>query len=450
VSRTKTKQRTVTLAYADSLEQQMLGLINQERNSRGLDPLQLEQRLNDSAEDYSETMLDQDFFSHTGLDGSDPGDRMERAGFVFSGSWTWGENLAWQSARGAAGYSDDVVDLHNALMNSPGHRANILRDGFELIGIGIEIGEYNGWTAVMVTQNFARTAAPVLLDTLNAELPVQNPNDSLALSAPGTLRGYEGDDTLIGSWGDDLLDGGTGDDRMMTGEGNNTVFSGDGDDSVTGGTGADKIWGSLGNDTIRSMDGQDTVGGSDGTDLIAAGAGNDRAWGGRGDDTVSGNDGNDNLAGGHGDDKLWAGAGDDFAFGSHGNDTVGGGAGDDVIWLGTGNDIAFGGSGNDAVYGVDGDDTLDGGAGNDTLNGGVDSDTYVFGPGNDVVLGFDEYDTLERVDLSGAIGITGLADLLADHLRQDGANVIIEDAAGNTMTLVSTARVDLDATDFLF
>lgn len=438
------------MSLASSLELQMLGLINQERSALGLDPLQLEQRLNDSAEDYSAEMLDHDFFSHTGLDGSDPGERMERAGFIFSGSWTWGENLAWQSIRGAAGYSDDVIDLHNALMNSPGHRANILRDSFELVGIGIEIGEYNGWTAVMITQNFATTSASVLLDPSGTTQSAPNVDDTLGLSAPGTVRGYEGDDTLTGSWGDDLLDGGPGNDRMMTGEGNNTVFSGDGDDSVTGGSGADKIWGSLGNDTIRSLDGQDTVGGSDGADLISAGAGNDRAWGGAGDDTVSGNEGNDNLAGGHGDDKLWAGSGDDFAFGSRGNDTVGGGDGDDVIWLGSDDDIAFGGADNDAIYGVDGNDTLDGGAGDDTLKGGVDSDIFVFGPGHDRVLDFDEYDTLERIDLSGASGIDDLADLLSNHMRQIGDDVVIEDAAGHTMTLVSTAGVDLDASDFLF
>ena len=112
------------MSQANSLELQMLDLINQERATYGLDPLQLELRLNDSSEDYSTLMLDQDFFSHTGPGNTSPGDRMEAAGFVFSGNWTWGENLAWQSERGAPGLADDVENLHVSLMHSPGHRAN--------------------------------------------------------------------------------------------------------------------------------------------------------------------------------------------------------------------------------------------------------------------------------------------------------------------------------------
>ena len=65
-------------------------------------------------------------FSHTGVDGSDPGDRIRDAGFQLSGDWTWGENIAFQSERGAPGITDDVINLHTSLMNSAGHRANIL------------------------------------------------------------------------------------------------------------------------------------------------------------------------------------------------------------------------------------------------------------------------------------------------------------------------------------
>ncbi|MER8124904.1 CAP domain-containing protein, partial [Acinetobacter baumannii] len=81
-----------------------------------------------------------DTFSHTGAGGSTPTDRMVAAGYQLTGSWTTGENLAWQSLRGAAGIQDDVADLHVGLMNSPGHRANILNGNFREVGIGIETG----------------------------------------------------------------------------------------------------------------------------------------------------------------------------------------------------------------------------------------------------------------------------------------------------------------------
>ncbi len=152
------------MSQASALEQQMLELINNERTSRGLEPVQLELRLNDASEDHSQWMLQQDVFSHTGENGSNPGERIEQAQFEFSGNATWAENIAWQSERGAPGLEDDVIDLHNGLMDSPGHRANILNPDVTVIGIGIETGDYQGYEAVMVTQNFARTSAPLQLD----------------------------------------------------------------------------------------------------------------------------------------------------------------------------------------------------------------------------------------------------------------------------------------------
>lgn len=160
------------MSKANPLEWQMLDLINAERATYDLDPLQLELRLNTATEDHSDWMIDTDTFSHTGVSNSTPWDRMEDAGFVFRGTWSAAENIAWQSVRGAAGLSDDVLGLHNSLMNSPGHRANILSDTAEVIGIGIERGEYNGWDGLFVTQAFARTGAPVQLDTRASSDPV--------------------------------------------------------------------------------------------------------------------------------------------------------------------------------------------------------------------------------------------------------------------------------------
>lgn len=186
------------MSTANALERQMLDLINAERISLGLDPLRLELRLNESAEDHSQWMINTDRFSHTGIGGSSSTDRMRDAGFDFTGSWQSAENIAWQSVRGQPGLSDDVVDLHQGLMNSPGHRANILNPNLEVIGIGIERGEYNGWDGLFVTQNFARTSAPVQIDN-GGSTPPPEPNppevpdgtlqigaETVAQSSPGT------------------------------------------------------------------------------------------------------------------------------------------------------------------------------------------------------------------------------------------------------------------------
>lgn len=177
------------MSRANELEQQMLELINEERTSRGLTPVELELRLNDSSEDHSQWMLNEDQFSHTGANGSSAGDRMRDADFEFDGNWTWGENIAYQSERGAPGLADDVEDLHTSLMNSPGHRANILNPDYEVVGLGIETGDFEGVDAVMVTQNFASTDAEVQLDeqdgaSPDAETPAPETDPETVAEAP--------------------------------------------------------------------------------------------------------------------------------------------------------------------------------------------------------------------------------------------------------------------------
>ena len=397
----------------------MLDLINQERASYGLGQLQLELRLNDSSEDYSTLMLDQDFFSHTGPGGTSPGDRMEAAGFVFSGNWTWGENLAWQSEQGAPGLADDVVNLHTSLMNSPGHRANILNPDFELIGIGIELGDYNGWDAVMVTQNFATTSAALQLDTGDTPPPPPPPEEPANL----TLSGTSGNDVLTGGGGNDTVSGNAGDDEIHTKSGNDVVYGGAGDDTLTGGAN------------------HDVLGGSDGNDGI---------WGNGGHDTVYGGEGRDTIWGGGGRDEIYAGSGDDTVYGGGGHDILWSGTGDDMIRAGKGNDVVYGLDGNDDIGGAAGADTLDGGAGNDTLKGGSGGDTFVFSDGNDQVIGFNAASAAEKVDLSAVSTITGFDDLKASHLSLVNGNAVISDNLGNTMTLLGVGTGALDAGDFLF
>ena len=100
-------------------------------------------------------MIGTDTFSHIGLSGSSPTDRMRNAGYAFSGTWASAENIAWASTRDPAGYQDEVQLLHTNLMNSPGHKANILNGTYREIGIGFQTGAYQTWDGAFVTQNFA-------------------------------------------------------------------------------------------------------------------------------------------------------------------------------------------------------------------------------------------------------------------------------------------------------
>jgi len=115
-----------------AFEQQVFDLTNQRRSQQGLSPLTLNLTLNDVAEKHSQDMATRNYFSHQGLDGSQPWDRMRAEGYVYSRA---AENIAFGQPTPQA-----VVD---AWMNSPGHRQNILDPNLKDIGVGY----YNGyWT----------------------------------------------------------------------------------------------------------------------------------------------------------------------------------------------------------------------------------------------------------------------------------------------------------------
>lgn len=120
-------------------EQLMVDLVNQERVQRGLNPLQVDMRLVELARLKSQDMIDLNYFSHTSPTYGSPFDMMRQAGVEYR---TAGENLAGAST---------VERAHNALMQSDGHRRNILNPAFTHIGVGIIKG---GSYGMMFTQMF--------------------------------------------------------------------------------------------------------------------------------------------------------------------------------------------------------------------------------------------------------------------------------------------------------
>lgn len=112
-------------------EARMLVLVNQERTSRGLVALVRDEALTAVARAHSLDMQERDYFAHTNPEGLSPFDRMSAAGI----SYGWAaENLAW---------GPGVEWGHQGLMESPGHRANILNPELRRVGIGV-VGPANG------------------------------------------------------------------------------------------------------------------------------------------------------------------------------------------------------------------------------------------------------------------------------------------------------------------
>jgi uncharacterized protein YkwD len=121
------------------LEASMLEMVNRERVAAGLKPVKADPELTEVARKHSTDMFARGYFAHQTPDGLDPFDRMHKADVRFL---TAGENLALAPTLRVA---------HSGLMNSPGHRANILRPQFGRLGIGIIDG---GMRGLMITQNF--------------------------------------------------------------------------------------------------------------------------------------------------------------------------------------------------------------------------------------------------------------------------------------------------------
>jgi uncharacterized protein YkwD len=131
--------RTQNITIDEASENEMLSLINQEREIRGLSEIKMDDPLREVAREHSKDMFERGYFSHYTPEGLSPFDRLRNAGIIYVYA---GENLA---------LAPDVKKAEQGLMDSEGHRENILNPNFNKIGIGvIDAGIYGR----MFTQNF--------------------------------------------------------------------------------------------------------------------------------------------------------------------------------------------------------------------------------------------------------------------------------------------------------
>ncbi|MER6113495.1 sigma-70 family RNA polymerase sigma factor [Streptomyces hirsutus] len=114
---------------------QVLALTNTERAAAGCSPVTLDNRLNKAAQLHSEDMSANNYFSHTGQNGSSFVDRVTAQGHPSPGA----ENIA----RGQSS-AESVME---AWMNSEGHRANILNCSLTTMGVGVVTSDWT-WTQV--------------------------------------------------------------------------------------------------------------------------------------------------------------------------------------------------------------------------------------------------------------------------------------------------------------
>lgn len=315
------------MAQPSTYEQYLLELINAERAKVGAQPLAFDGDLNEATEGHSRWMIGTDTFSHTGSGGSNAGQRMTAAGYTFTGSWAWGENIAWATTRSPVGLQDEALLLHTNLMNSSGHRANILNDNYREVGLGLEVGDYGGREGAFLTENFARSGSSAFLTGVAFDdqdgdrfYDVGEGLGGLTLTAVSS-SGATYTTTTYGSGGYDLVlppatytvtfsGSGIQTTSMQTTVGSRNVKL-DLIDPATGGSEPPPPTPEPpppSSNVIAGTASGETLNGTSGADTIQAFAGDDRLYGREGNDRLEGGSGRDYLYGSTGDDTLLAAA----------------------------------------------------------------------------------------------------------------------------------------------
>ena len=389
-------------------------------------PLAINPNLTDAARGHSQYMIDNDTFSHTGAGSTSPQQRMTNAGYVFTGSWTNGENIGWSGSSTQLNQAATVVSIHQDLfvdkgIDGRGHRTNLMNSAFREVGAGVIFGAFTSgattYNAGMVTEDFAKTGTAVFLTGVAYDDGVQ-PNDFYSIgeglsgvtivakrtsdnatfsTQTWTSGGYSlalepGTYTVTASGG--LLTGNVIHNNVVIGSENvkrdftpDDVAPAQPFASVTGGmltitgtTGIDSFKVSFASNsyTITRNGTSTTLSATEVNSIfLTAQDGNDvivldptvtvpaYVDAGVGNDKILGGSGKDTLTGGAGKDTLFGGLGDDRLNGNGGHDRVYGEAGKDRLYGGAENDLLDGGSSTDRFWGDSGNDTCYGQSGDD-------------------------------------------------------------------------------------
>lgn len=132
---------------ASVISSTLVDITNEDRVASGKGTLAMNPVLVRAAQAKADDMAAKSYFAHISPEGVTPWHWFEQAGYTFSYA---GENLA-------VNFSDSI-DVGEAWMNSPGHRANILNGHFTEIGIATSQGFYEGVPTTFVVQLFGKPA----------------------------------------------------------------------------------------------------------------------------------------------------------------------------------------------------------------------------------------------------------------------------------------------------
>ena len=159
-----------TVVSAEEAEKRLLALMNRDRQAAGVGPVIWDDRVAAVARAHSEDMRQTKIVAHISPTTGSAADRVKKANIKTA--------VVLENVARAYG----VGEAHGGLMNSPGHRANMLAGAATHVGIGVVLGEdVSGRREMFITQVFIRippkvdrgVAANVVRDRINAVRPVE-------------------------------------------------------------------------------------------------------------------------------------------------------------------------------------------------------------------------------------------------------------------------------------
>jgi Cysteine-rich secretory protein family len=157
-------------------------LTNQNREELKLDPLIISPFLNRIAELKAQDMASKGYFAHVSPEGKTPWYWFDQVGYKYEYA---GENLAIDFT--------DSKDVTVAWMNSPTHKANIIKKAYTEIGTGIATGTYEGSPTVFVAQVYAKPAVstPKKISVTKTEVLMASTTKNISASTSAKVLGSE-------------------------------------------------------------------------------------------------------------------------------------------------------------------------------------------------------------------------------------------------------------------
>lgn len=164
---------SLSFAHAAVSASSLVALANASRAKAGLTALTTNSQLESAARAKADDMFKNQYFAHNSPQGKTPWNFISDAGYSYVYA---GENLA-------IGYGDSA-ELHNAWMNSPTHRENIMNPNYREIGLASVDGVYEGANTTIVVQEFGSntTQSPVVVEQNNENV---NSNENLVNTSGG-------------------------------------------------------------------------------------------------------------------------------------------------------------------------------------------------------------------------------------------------------------------------